>query len=399
MSTYKTVTGDTFSKIAVKTTGDDTFAFAIKTANPGVSEPLTENTVLSIPFTSFDPFSGFDGDELEILIDGKKINHVTDFQLVTSIDATAKGSFSVPNVKEFRKIFEPLKNPSIKIGFSGVLMHTGYCTSPKPSIDKLDIGFEAECSKLEKINAPISSYPAEFKDMNFQQITEHLCNPLGLTVVFADKPGTRFSRVDIEEETKLLDFLSQLAKQRNFVSTSNEKGEIVMWREVENAKPVAKIEAEKWPVIDSASVDINEDEYYTTVTGIVEAKPKKGIKAQQLTVKSPHITPIERAYTFKADDCDDGELETVVNTVAARMFAQVLSVSVPVCTWRDSSGAFWKPNTIVKYSDETQFIVGDYAFLVSGVEFKKTANEKTASLKLCMPGCYGGKVPVLLPWQ
>ena len=377
--------------------GDDTLAAVIMAANPTAFEPFAAGTILQIPVMAA-PEAGLVGDELEIVVDGSTVHNVDDFSLTLSIDAISKGSFVVPNETETRQIFAPLSSPGIKIGFSGVLMMTGYCTC-EPKGATLLISFESECASIERDNAPVSAYPLEFKDLNFQQITEHVCNPLGLTVVFADAPGTRFSRVDIEQEVKVLDFLSQLAKQRNFVSSSNADGQLVMWREVPTGLPVAQLSADRFPVFGEPSVHINEDSYYSSVTGIVEANPRKGKRAESFTVKNPYATARNRPYNFKASDVDDGELETCVNTVAGRMFGGVFAVDVSVASWRDGVGDFWQANSTVDYADKNNFIPTDYEFLIAEVTFNASSTEKTATLKLTMPGCYGGLLPERLPWQ
>lgn len=394
---YKTSEGDTFATVAMQACGDDTLAAVIMAANPTAFEPFAEGVVLQIP-TMPGPESGLVGDELEIIVDGNTIYNVDDFSLTLSIDAISKGSFVVPNERETRAIFMPLSSPGIKIGFSGVLMMTGYCQC-EPNGETLSITFESECASVERDNAPVSAYPLEFKDLNFQQITEHLCNPLGLTVVFVEAPGTRFSRVDIEQEVKVLDFLSQLAKQRNFVISSNADGQLVMWREVATGLPVAQLDVDKFPVFGKPKASINEDSYYSSVTGIVEANPRKGKRAESFTIKNPYATVRNRPYNFKANDVDDGELETCVNTVAGRMFGGVFSIDVPLASWRDGAGDFWQANSTVDYVDEDNFIPVDYEFLISEVTFNATSNEKTATLKLNMPGCYGGLLPERLPWQ
>ena len=396
---YKAQEGQTFASVARAALGDDTLAAKVKVANPGLKEPFSGPTVVTLPKAVKE--SGLSGAELEVKVGGFTIGQLNDFSLSLSIDAMAKGCFTVPNVPETRAIFAPLSHPEIVVGFSGELVHTGYCLSPDPGGESLGISFNSMCSLIEGANAPISAYPLEFIDLNFQQITETLCNPFGLVTVFPDPPGARFSRVDIEEEVGLLDFLSQLAKQRNFVSTSNAKGELVMWREaaVGNKKAVAKLDGSKLPVFGRSQASIKEDDYYSSVTGIIEADPRKGKKARSFTVVNPHASGLNRPYTFIAKEADDGELETCVNTVAGRMFSGVFSVTVNVATWRDDAGDLWKPNTIIKYRDPENFVISDYEFLIADVTFNKTSESKTAELRLTMPGCYGGRVPEFLPWQ
>jgi hypothetical protein len=49
--------------------------------------------------------------------------------------------------------------------------------------------------------------------------------------------------------------------------------------------------------------------------------------------------------------------------------------------------------------DVENYTAKKYEFLITEVVFEKTADSKTASLKLALPGCYGGEIAGKLPWQ
>ena len=48
-TTYRTIPGDTFERVARKVYGDDLRAGQVSAANPDAAEPLTPGTELTIP--------------------------------------------------------------------------------------------------------------------------------------------------------------------------------------------------------------------------------------------------------------------------------------------------------------------------------------------------------------
>lgn len=417
---YKTVAGESWGNVARKTRGDDTLAVVIKKANPGISEPLPDGVMITIPALS-SLEAGLSGDELEILVDGQKIGTSDDFGTSYAIDGIRKASFSVPNCPEMRAIFKPLFGVPAVIGSTGKLLISGRCLSPDVSSDTLKIDVVSDAEPIERCNAPISAYPLEFIEQDLEQIATSLLSPLGFTVEFLgasgakfseseltesigsepsdkDKKGARFSKTSIDQDVNVLDFLSELAKQRNLTITAKADGTIVFWREAAAGAPVATLDASMYPVVDT-SLKFDDDKFYSSVTGVLEADPKKKKPARAFTVSNPYAKSLQRPYTFTAQDCDDGELETVVQCEAARMFAAVFSVDVEVCTWRDDAGEIWQPNTTVLIKDPQNYLEDFFEMTISEVSLTKTANSKGATLKLTLPGCYGGVIPEAIPWQ
>lgn len=396
--TYKSTGGESWGGVARITRGDDSLAAVIRDANPGLSEPLPPGAVLQIPKADNAP--GLRGGELEIQVDGAvgdvSLDIADGFSLTYSIDGISRGRFDVPNASLMRRLFVPLTNQRIIVGASGSLVATGFCRSPQYSADAMTIEFMSQCQTAEGSMCPISAYPLEFEGYNIKEIAEYLSAPLGIEVSFLSDAGARFDRVNIDEETPLLAFLSDLAAQRNLVVTSGADGKLVFWSEISTGKPVATISADSFPYVDSG-IDINEDEYYSSVTGIVEANPRKRKKAQSFTVKNPYAK-INKPYTFTSRDSDDGELELAVSTMSARMFGGVVAVSLDVSTWRDDSGELWQPNTTILFSNPQLGIEEPFEFTISDVTLTKNATEKGANLTLTLPGSFGGKIPESLPW-
>lgn len=418
---YKTIAGESWGNVARKTRGDDTLAVVIAKANPGISEPLPGGLMITIPALPPSEF-GFQGAELEILVNGQDVQTADDFSISYAIDGIRKAQFSVPNTPETRKIFYPLGCNPVLIGATAELLIKGRALSPVGiSTDALQIEVVSDAEPIETCNAPISAYPLEFVEMDLEQIAEALLSPLGFTAEFSEssgdilsvdsvtgaigkepskkaKAGARFSKTTIEQEIKVLDFLADLAKQRNFTITAKADGTILFWREAAAGSPVAKLDAEKYPVV-SSQATFDDSVFYSSVTGIIEADPRKKKSARSFTVANPWAEGLQKPYTFTVQDVDDGELETVVQTESARMFAGVFSVDLEVSTWRDDAGKIWQPNTTILLRDPVNYLDDFIELTISEVTLTKSATAKGARLKLTLPGGYGGQIPESIPWR
>lgn len=401
MSTsYKSRGGESWSTVAILTTGNDLDADKIRRANPGLREPLSIGDVATIPETS-STSSSRQGNP-SIVVDGIEIELFDDFELVRAIDAMGKGTFTVPNEKENRAIFKPLYFPMTSISVNGNLIFTGRCNSPIPSdnggMKVLNVNMFSLPGIMELSGPPIDAFPLEFKKYNLRQIASELCWKHGIEQVFNDDSGGWFKRVDIQPGDSTLDFLADLAKQRGYVVGDDKNGNILFQTGAQTGSPVASISKIEIPCT-GLTVQIDDSQYYSSVTGYVAGKSHKDFRGKGYTVNNQYLTDIIRPYLSKFEDIDEGELRTATEALAGRMFSQVFSVTVDLCTWFDDNGDVFRPNTTIKIQSEEDYIEEPYEFLISQVDLRKTSGEMTCSLTCVLPGVFSGEIPEAMPWR
>lgn len=387
--------------MARHTTGNDIDASEIKRANPSVRSPIPAGTIIQIPMSVSTP-DVVDPGDLVIRIDGLRIGTFGDFELAMSIDAVSKCAFTVPNEPETRAIFVPLRSQRITIDHFGERLFTGRCESPRlnnePSLKILEISCYSTPGVLERSTPSIEKFPLEWKHALLEQITNDLCLEHGISVNYETPTTARFKRVDIDPGRGTLEFISELAGQRGVLVSDNSNGELLLHRGRSSGEVVSYLEKGKHPT-ESVTVTIDESRYYSSVTGIVPAKSRRGKIGAKFTVKNPHATDIVRAFTFDAKDIDKGELEHATNSVAGRMFAEIVSCIAEVCTWNNDRGEVYRPGQLVALSSDEDFIGEPYKFQISMVTLKRAAGIQTAFLNLSLPGVYSGEIPEKLPWQ
>jgi prophage tail gpP-like protein len=244
----------------------------------------------------------------------------------------------------------------------------------------------------------LSAFPLEYTNANLIAIVNDLCAYHGISVDFQAPGGALFERVDIQPGESILSFLAGLAAQRGPVITSNASGQLVVWNSVSAGAPVGRYEKGYAPLVELKST-INEDQYYSSVTGYTPAKSKRESKGERFTVENPYATDLVCPYTFEATDISKGELETAVEMTAGRMFAAVFSVTAEFATWYTEDGEMFRPNTTIEIKSPDDYIEDFYEFLITEVVLSKSSGVETASLTLALPGAYSGEIADKMPWE
>lgn len=406
---YSVVNGDTFISVSRKEYGTEAEAGRIAAANPGVAQPLSPGTTLTIPVLPSAPKditqnSGAENeDEVSISIDGKRFRFWDKVAITRSIDSVDSVAFSAPfnaDSPDAREAFRPFSYKPVDITIGGVPFFKGTMIAIDPVLEEnkrtITTGSYALPGVLGDCTAPASSFPLEFNNQGLRGIAKKLAQPFGINVVFKASQGAVFERVALEPGTTILSFLIGLAKQRNLVITSDADGSLVFIQSIVDGVPVARLEQGASPVISVAPV-FDPQGYYSHITGIEPVIV--GLKGSQHTVKNTKVSGVLRPHTFKAPDTIDSNLPEAVAAKVGRMFGQMVSYAVPVSTWRDPSGNLWEPNTIVTLQAKNAMIYSEYKFVIGSVEFTRDSVSKTAVLNLVIPGAYSGKVPERLPWE
>jgi len=404
--TYRAQGGETWSTVARETTGNDLDAAKIARANPGVLSPLPPGVVVQIPIETSDTVVA-EAADLSVKVNGVELGLLTDFNFVWMADAVAKAGFVLPNELETRALFPPLGSPVVTIDLDGARIFTGRAASPVTFAGVgeriLDISCYSTPGILEIATPPLVAFPLEFLRSNLIVIAGDLCRLHGVSPVFEADAGPVFERVDIKPGNPVLGFIADLGSQRGLVLTSSEIGELVFWRGETAGPPMGRYEKGKAPVI-NFTPQINEDRYYSSVTGMVPLKTKKPRRTgpppiQSYTVQNPHATDLVRPYTFEIRDISPGELPTAVDSAAGRMFAGVFTASLELSTWKNLNGEMFVPGRKVQVKSPDDYVDDFYDFLIAGVALQKQADKETAILSLALPGAFSGEIPTRLPWH
>ena len=399
--TYKALGGETFNQVARIATGDDTNAAVIKRANPGVPEPIPEGVILQVPVSRSESTTS-SGDELEIKVDNIRIGTFDNFALSMAMDAIWKCGFTVPNEPETRDIFRPLKGSVITVDSNGERLFTGRAEPPRPDNQTSKKTLEIECYAtpgiLGKVSPPASAFPLEWTNANLPAIAGELCGHHGVEVDFRADPGPVFERVDIGPTEMVLDFLAGLADEHGPFISNSETGELVFWTGAPSGAPVSNLEKGLHPC-ENFDMIVSDDHFYSSVTGDTTIKVGQQEIPASKTVRNPFSYDLVRPYNFTAPHISPNELETIVNSMAGRMFGALVTGIVDMSSWISDSGKIYRPNQTVILKSPDDFVEEPFEFFISEVSLFKSSDSTTAILSLSLPGAYNGEIPERMPFK
>jgi len=405
-----TKTNDTFDSISRREYGVESESNTIAAANPGVSEPLSVGLNIIIPELPSNPKDktqqtpAANVSELSILIDDTQFKFWTEFRITRSIDSLDTVEFLTPSnteSKKFRETFKPFTYKPVSVYVGGAILFKGVLVGVQPNLEPDSKTVLLSCYSIPGVLndcSPSSStnQKLEFNNLSLKEIATELCQPFGIGVLFHVDQGSTFERLAIKPNDKILSFLSGLAKQRNIIISNTENGELLFTKSVNVGQPIAKLEQGKPPLL-SVSVAFNAQGYFSHLTGIVPTA--LGFSGPKYTVKNDRLQGVIRPISFSVPYTPDADIKTATESMAGRMFGNMVSYSVKVPTWFDSKNTLWKPNTTVILLAPDAMIYTNYEFVIRGVTLQRDNNGEIAELNLVLPGSFEGKIAEYLPWD
>lgn len=343
-----------------------------------------------------------DPDEVTVIIDGQELRYWTEVEVTLSLDTMSTVELTAPwdsSRHDLREIFRPFKFKPMEVLLGGAPLFTGTVVdiSPESSAESSTVSLAGYSlpGVLGDCTMPGDSVPLEFNKQTFRQIMDTLLGPFEIESDVRVNTGPAFKKERLEVDKKPLAFLIELAKQRNFVMSSTEEGQLLCWRSISTGNPVARLENRPAGTIKAS---FNSQEYFSEVTGFCpQTRKKKGSKFRE---RNPWLTNVLRPMAFKLDDVEPGDAPNAVKAKLGRVFANIASYDVEdLPTWRDPKGRLFAPNTTIELHAPDVMVYEPYEFLIRHVRFKADAEKQTCDLNLVMPGAFSGETPVSLPWD
>jgi prophage tail gpP-like protein len=342
-------------------------------------------------------------DEVTILIGGDEFGHWDELELHFAIDSYTTAGFAAPfehRHKPFRETFRPFSYAPMEVAIGGNTELTGTMIGAVPRLEpdarRVNVLGYAKPGVLEDSDIPPSIMPFQANGLTLRQIAERLTAPFGITVKLETDDGAPFKRVKPKHDSKVQAYLVDLAQQRGVLISNTAAGELLLHKSATTGRPVARLVQGRAPVV-SVVPTFNPQAYYSEITGFVPARKKK--RGSKYTAQNPRLSHVLRCASFRLDDSEAGDAPAAVQAKLGRMFAGMVSYVVNVPTWRDPHGNLWKPNTTVELNAPDAMVYGDTELLIRDVFLRRSAEEKTASLGLVLPGAFSGEAPARMPWE
>lgn len=342
-------------------------------------------------------------DKIEIMIDNRPLLQYDDLEISKSIDAISKASFVVPNEQRFRDIFKPFVFSKVIIKIYGKKVFSGFCSTVQPSNDfdtkEIFVACNSRAGIVESAYLPLSAFPKEYIETTIDTIIEDICRVLNIGFKFMGYVGAPFERVDLQPGQDVFSFITDLARQRGFLITDDEEGDLVIYNTSINKKIFARYEKGGHPCED-ISMNINFEQYYSSITGFVPDSAEKGKNGGLFEVKNPFNAGINKPYVEELRDIDASEIEPAVKHLAGRMLGEICNANVLLSTLKNANNELVEPYKLIVLKSPEDYIKNFYTFLIADVTYQKSSSTGlTASLKCVLPAMYTGEIPEVLPWQ
>lgn len=406
-TTFKAQSGDTFESISRKAYGDDQYADVIRSANPGLAEPMVGGEDVTAPPRSGSTraagtYEAQSDEDIAVLINGQRFRFWETVEITRSLDTVDTFSLVAPfeeERQEFRAAFRPFSFAETVVQVASETLFTGVMVPVRPILETnrktVQVSGYSRPGVLQDCTASPAAYPIEFNGFNIGQIAKSLCRPFGLDVV-GETQGPTFGRVAASSGQAIFGFLSTIARQRSSVLGSTPEGDLEIRKPTGEGTAVAVLE-QGAPPLTAVSPQFNEQEFYSDVTGI--GPTLVGLPGPVYTHRNKLLRGVFRPHVFEATDVTDADLSQSVLAKAGRMYANMLSYTASVNTWRAPNGAMWAPGDIIKLKAPDAMIYDFYRFEVRSVTFRKEGTATTATLLLTIPGSLAGVIPEALPWD
>lgn len=344
-----------------------------------------------------------DEEQVTLAINGKQFVHWADLEIKLSMDSFSSVEFLAPfehTRKEFRETFRPFTYQEINLDVWNQALFRGHMVGVHPDVTAerraVKVTGYALPAVFNDCTIPPDALPTEFLNLPLRGIAGLIAEHFDIRVYFPDEDGAYFEKVQLKKDQKVLEFLTELAQHRNVVITNTNDGDLLIWRSVTTGKPVARLKDHAEPVT-AVSAEFSPQEYFSEITGFAPAK--KGRPGSRHTAKNPWLPNVLRPLVFSLDQLEKGDAPEAAKAKLGRMFANSLSISVDVATWRDPAGKLWQPNTTVTLYAPDSMVYSEFEFIVRTVTLKQSATETSATLGLVLPGAFSGEAPTALPWD
>lgn len=353
-------------------------------------------------------------DEVTLTIGGEEFRGWDELELRHGLDSHSSAGFRAPfdpTNRAFRQLFRPFSYARTEIKIGGKLAFTGVLVEVAPDLTPGKSEVVVSCfslpAQLEHTEVPSSLIPSEAAGQTLSQIAKRLCDPFGIEVEMAGPEGSPFRRVKtkqkkvdgkIEATQKIADFLGELARQRALVMNSTAEGKLRFWQSAAPGRPVLSLVQGEQPLL-AASVSFNPWDYYSEITGFTTTK--HGKVGTKFTERNTRLSGgVLRCLNFKMDDIEKGDGPGAVKAKMARMFANCVAYTAHVPTWRDPKGELFASNTTATLRAPGLMVYRESELLIREVYLKYSSAEgRTASLGLVLPGAFSGQAPARMPWE
>ena len=339
---------------------------------------------------------------IKLVVGSDEFKFWSSFDITRNIDTLDTFNFNAPfgDNAGIKDVIKPLQYKPGQLFIDDELLSTIVLVNPVPTIgdsNSITVNGYSKPGVLNDCSVKLSDYPIEFSGQVLQQIANKLGSFYGVDTAFNGTSGAPFEKVKLEAGQSPLNFLIKLAKQRGFLVSNTQKGELLFWKLNQNARTTT-LKTGHTPLLDVVP-SINPQEYYSEITGLSPGKLGIDIEYEEVTIQNTLLKGVNRPLVYKlTQQLSGSDLQNAVKWKMGLMFANAIKYSINVQGQRDEHGLIWEPNTYINLTAPEAYINKETKFVVQNLNLAKSDSEVT-TMNLVLPESYTGEIPKRLPWD
>ena len=332
--------------------------------------------------------------KIKIEIDGTILEKYFDFCLNKSIESFCN-SFSFSISQKTADLLEIQQYSVVQITIEKELVFTGF-------VESIDItqnldNYYLSISGRDKASEILDSYiiPKQYKQNDFLKLARLVLDDNGFNNIKVESdikilPKLIGNSFVAEKDSKIFNFLDNLAKTIQVILVTNQNGDLLITREgVDLAVGSIDITNNQINIISSnLNVDSTETYRYIRIIGTQKQEQTKKRFNQNVEFVDQKANTNKRLIVSLGSNSNKNRLEDIANWYmavkrgkGARYTAEVRGFLTNI-----NSGLLWKENTLILLKDDSNNING--CFLLQGVNYKVNDSGSITTLFLCNVGSF-----------
>jgi len=321
--------------------------------------------------------------------------------------------FDVPfdiTKREQLELFRPYTYYTAQLYIGGELYITAVASSWRYSASSDGTIATIECrttpGEMLECMGMRSSYTFR-SGMSLLKICQEVASPYGITCYSASGTGgvvegesditsEQFGRVEQDITETDAAFLERLALAKGFLLKSRPDGNLLLARANTEDTPAFRLVYGQYPLITIAS-SFDGTKRYRKWMGVTD---ESGVSSISATLYDKTV-PRERGFVFKADDSEEGNIETAIKWRMSKSIAESTTIPIQVSGWRTPDGELWEENMKGTIVAPSVFILRETEVIIESVELTKDeATGDIAQLMVVLPESYTTEMPPTpYPWE
>jgi prophage tail gpP-like protein len=278
----------------------------------------------------------------------------------------------------------------VRIG--GDLVLTGYVYATPASYDAHQItrGVGGRSLTSDLVDCAAINQPGQWRGQSVQSIVQALAAPYGIKVLSQVPDSAALDDHSIDPGETAFESIDRLLTLSRLLSTDDSRGRLVIIKPGSAGRAVDRLEVGQNILTGSAALDFSGvfSEYRVLGQRAGKEEDEDSTDATEIsaTVTDPRAVRKRVLIIQESGKVEPGLVQARANWERGNRMGKALTISYKIQGWRQSNGALWLANMIVRIVDP---IIGiDRDMLISEIEYSLDESGTTASITVGPPDAF-----------